>query len=170
MLTGYILKVILLPMGKGIINSFIVSVCTVVTDFLVSFILICLFKGILEYPDMLMKTSKALCFIFIAFYASNILKKHILKKGRTGHYILSGLAVSVCVTLIAVATNAFWHYLSFNIMFDFVNPAPFLYFFTYDIGYHIGIIGTIRYPALFVITLLFFLTNVLLYKKGIDVF
>ena len=98
-----------------------------------------------------------MCFIFIAFPVINVMKRHILEKGRTGCFIFLGLLSSFVVTLLAVLSNSFWHYLSFNLMFDFVDPAPFSHFFTYDITYNIGIIGMLRYvsmPAKFLYNLM----------------
>lgn len=170
LLAGYGVKVILLSFGKKKISTFDLYMYTLAIDVLVFSVLIYLFTGVFEYPNTLIKVSKVMCFIFIAYFASSIMKKYILKKGRTGRYVFAGILTSFIVALLAAISNAFWHYLSFNLMFDFVDPAPFSYFFTYDITYNIGIIGTLRYPALFMITLTFFLINVLLHRKGIDFF
>ena len=170
LLAGYVVKVILLSFKKKKISTFDLHIYTLAIDVLVFSVLIYMFTGVFEYPDTLIKVSKVMCFIFIAYFASSITKKYILKKGRTERYVFAGILTSFIVALLAAISNAFWHYLSFNLMFDFVDPAPFSYFFTYDITYNIGIIGTLRYPALFMITLSFFLFNVLLYRKGIDFF
>ncbi len=170
LLAGYAVKVVILSFRKSTISTFDLHIYALAIDVLVFSALIYLFTGVFEYPDTLIKVSKVMCFIFVAYFASSIMKKNILKKEKTGHYIFAGVLNSFVVTLLAAVSNAFWHYLSFNIMFDFVDPAPFSYFFTYDITYNIGIIGTLRYPALFVITLTFFLINVLLHRKGIDLY
>ena len=164
LMIGEICK-ILIPMDEQEADSFFVTMCTYAINILSTLILKCLFVGIFEYPDMSIKISKAICFIFIAFFLSSFLKKHILKKNKIVTYIILGLLSSFIVTLSAAASNAFWHYLSFNLMFDFIDPTPFSYFFIYDITYNIGIIGTLRYPALFLITFTFFLINTLLHKK-----
>lgn len=168
LLAGYGVKVILLSFGKKKISTFDLYMYTLAIDVLVFSTLIYLFTGVFEYPNTLIKVSKVMCFIFVAYFASGIMKKYILKKGRIGRYIILGILTSFVVALLAAVSNAFWHYLSFNLMFDFVDPAPFSYFFTYDITYNIGIIAALRYPVLFVITLTFFLVNILLHKKGVD--
>ena len=165
LLAGYILKTALFLSGQRLLNSDEIRLSAVFTSLFVSAILMCLFMVVFEYPDVLVRVSKALCFIFIAFFISGILRKYILEKNNIGVYIISGVLSSLVITLLAVICNSWWHYLSYNMMFDFVDPVPFSHFITYDIAYKTGLIGAMRYPLLLVIVLAFFLINVFLHKN-----
>ncbi len=164
---GFALKVLLLPQVKGLKNSLIIHICTYVTYFLATMCIMLLFK-IVFGSYRLMQFSKPVCFLLVGLFAADILKKLILKKNKIKAYIFAGVLSAAATTLIALLSNSWWHYLSFNFLFDFVDPTPYSFFVSYDFTYRIGIIGTLRYPVLFALVLLIFLTNIFLHKKGID--
>ena len=92
---------------------------------------------------------KVMCFLFMDIELA-VLAYPLLAGGKKKIYIAAGTLASAAVTFAAIIINNLWHYISYNSMFDFVEPLPLDYLIEKDLTYT-GFIYNIRYPAVFFI-------------------
>lgn len=95
----------------------------------------------------------------------------IIRKANNSHksIILTGIGVSAVCTVQVILLNNLWHYISFNEMFDWVDPARYSGFLIKDLSYmQCG--NGFKYPMVFALMLAACLFDAFLLRRIINLY